>query len=181
MESVLTIVKKSCFRNNFSGIAGGAALASNIVSALSAAVIGIPTTNYTSEVIKCEFHNNVTQGNVQLHDELYGGLDFGLGGGAIVVYMNGFLNITDSLFVKNIAQNGEGGAILNGRSVAINPLRLGINVVAVRTVVNNCKFIENQALNGGAIASEPSTFPFPNRPPINPSDTQLFVLLFKIC
>ena len=39
--------------------------------------------------------------------------------------MNGYLDVVDSWFRDNIAENGDGGAILNGRSEAQNALSTG--------------------------------------------------------
>jgi len=71
--------------------------------------------------------------------------------------MNGYLNVTDSSFRNNIAQNGDGGAILNGRAAAQNVFNTGADVYDVKTTVANSQFIGNKAPlgNGGAIASLP--------------------------
>jgi predicted outer membrane repeat protein len=84
------------------------------------------------------------------------GLDFALGGGALVAYMNGYLNVTSSEFFNNVAQNGPGGAILNGDAAGNNLFGLGVDAFVVSTSVTHCSFGGNQALsgNGGAIASQ---------------------------
>jgi predicted outer membrane repeat protein len=71
--------------------------------------------------------------------------------------MNGYLNVVDSRFRENIAENGDGGAILNGRSEAQNIFSTGADAFDVRTTVVDSTFVGYQAPrgNGGAIASLP--------------------------
>jgi hypothetical protein len=73
--------------------------------------------------------------------------------------MNGYLTVDDSSFRDNIAENGDGGAILNGRSEAKNILSSGANAFDVATTIVNGTFIGNEVLtgNGGAIASLPGS------------------------
>jgi predicted outer membrane repeat protein len=112
-------------------------------------------------ITNCEFTNNDARGDQLAHDGFLGGpaagVNFALGGGARVAYMNGYLNVVDSWFRDNIAENGDGGAILNGRAEAQDLLSTGADVFDVRTTVVNSTFIGNEAPagNGGAIASLP--------------------------
>jgi hypothetical protein len=122
---------------------------------------GHPFTNFATTIVNCEFNNNVARGDQTQHDALFGGpaagLNFALGGGALVACMNGSLDVVDSSFSGNIAENGDGGAILNGRSEAQNVFFTGADVFDVRTTIVNSTFVGNQAPrgNGGAIASLP--------------------------
>jgi len=141
----------------------------------------IPFVKTTTTINDCLFEDNITLGNLPLHDFLQfmiagppDGIDFPLGGGALVCYINGLLDVNDSKFYRNTALNSDGGAILNGRAAASDPLGIvGIIGFEVTTNVNRCVFEDNQAVNGGAIASEPSIlFPSLN---ITVADTVLNV------
>jgi predicted outer membrane repeat protein len=59
----------------------------------------------------------------------------------------------------NIAENGDGGAILNGRAEAKNPFSTGVDAFDVGTTIINSTFVGNTATtgNGGAIASLPGS------------------------
>ena len=59
--------------------------------------------------------------------------------------MNGYLNVSDSKFHHNTAQNGDGGAILNGRAAAQNALFSGADAYDVQTTIVNCQFTGNAA------------------------------------
>lgn len=72
------------------------------------------------------------------------------GGGAIFNGLTGNLTIQSSTFIQN-STSGDGGAIANGGS-AVN---VGVLLFAGGTVsADNNLFIDNQAINGAAIASE---------------------------
>jgi predicted outer membrane repeat protein len=80
--------------------------------------------------------------------------------------MNGYLNVVDSRFRDNIAEHGDGGAILNGRSEAQNILSSGADAFDVATTIVSSTFVGNKALagNGGAVASLPGlVFSIPER------------------
>ncbi len=80
-------------------------------------------------------------------------IDFALGGGALVTYMNGYMDVSNSVFEDNRALGGDGGAILNGGSATVGGF--GASAYDVQTTVKNSTFIRNSAPagNGGAIAS----------------------------
>ena len=97
------------------------------------------------------------------------GIDFPLGGGALVSYLNGLLIVHDSKFLNNRTENGPGGAILNGFSSGVNIIGTGAVAFEASTQVTNSTFFCNSADqtsnvglnilgNGGAIASLPGTF-----------------------
>lgn len=171
VDSIQVDILDSKFINNFSAIAGGALSTANIVNSF-ATILNPPArlTLFPTTVKNTTFCNNVTAGNLQYHDTILGGpaagIDFPLGGGAIVCYLNGILNVDQCTFLNNEAQNGYGGAILNGRSAALNPLGAQTTVVSAQTTVNQSKFVNNRAFTGlgSSIASLPSTFVF--TPPV---------------
>ena len=182
MDSLQTNLSDCKFENNYADVAGGALSTANIVNTISyGAISKTPSVIFTTEIKGCIFKNNLASGNQILHDLQLGGtaagLDFGLGGGAIVVYMNGRANISDTEFIGNMATNGDGGAILNGRAAAVDPLGIPVIAVNVNTSIINCNFVDNKIKNGfgGAIASLPSTYPFPNLPRLNLNETILTV------
>ena len=166
-DSQKSTVRNSRFSNNFAKVNAGALSTTNVVDTFVNATLfgtGHVFTLFTTTVSNCEFDNNIAEGDQTAHDTIFGdaaalGLDFALGGGALVTYMNGYLNVIDSSFLNNTAQNGDGGAILNGRSAAQNALFSGADVYDVETTVVNCALIGNSAPlgNGGGIGSLPDT------------------------
>ena len=117
-------------------------------------------TKFATTISNCQFSHNVAQGDRAQHDALFGGpsagLNFAMGGGALLAYMNGYLNVVDSTFRDNVAENGDGGAILNGGAEAQNVFATGADAFDVLTTVVNSTFVGNEAAgNGGAIASLP--------------------------
>ncbi len=173
-DSQPSTVSNSWFDSNVASVNAGALSTTNVVDTIANAVLYGPNqtfTKFTTFVSNCLFTNNVAQGNQSLHDSFGGlglasGFDFPLGGGALVAYMNGYLNVSDSVFLNNIAQNGPGGAILNGAAAATNIFGTGVDAFAVNTTVSRSGFVGNQAPNGngGATASLPdSVFTIPQR------------------
>lgn len=171
IDSETTIVRESVFIKNYSAVNSGALSTTNIVNTIASNVQStpVPLVKFTTTLIKCVFKRNITKGDETLRGAILGGLtqiSFPLGGGAVTCYMNGLLDIKECSFIKNKAQNGDGGAVLNGDSAA-NHVLGNPNIVAFAATTNVCDstFIGNQAVNGGAIASEPSTFVF--EPPLD--------------
>jgi predicted outer membrane repeat protein len=172
-DSQMTAVRNSRFESNVAVINAGALATTNAVDTIvNAALFGLGHvfTKFGTTISHCEFNHNVAQGDQVTHDGLLGGLasgiNFALGGGALVAYMNGYLNVVDSRFRDNIAEHSDGGAILNGRSEAQNLLSSGADAFDVGTTVVNSTFVGNKAVtgNGGAIASLPGLiFTIPER------------------
>lgn len=181
VDSIKVTINDSKFFENRATVAGGALSTSNIVNTIAhAAVHPTPPQDFvpfTTAICNTKFWGNVAEGNLAAHDALFGGpalsgVDFPFGGGAIAVYVNGYLNVEDSNFKNNQSINSNGGAILNGRSAGQNMLGSGADGFIVNTRIINSIFEGNSALasgplpseaNGGAIASLPSTF-FPELP-----------------
>jgi predicted outer membrane repeat protein len=182
VDSLRVDLKHSSFKHNIAAVAGGAISTTNIVNTFATGFLRAPFTPFTTTISNCKFSENVVQGNQALHDLIFGGpaasgTDFPFGGGAIAVYINGYLDLYESEFYKNYAQNSEGGAILNGNAAGQNIIGSGANGFIVQTNVTRCSFKENQSAteNGGGIASMPSSFPFPTPLPITVADTVLNV------
>lgn len=180
VDSITVKVKESKFHRNIAAVAGGALSTTNIVNTISTGYGGLPFTPFTTFISKCKFSHNVAQGNENLRGMIFGGpalsgAQFPIGGGAISVYINGYLNVADSTFHKNVAQNSNGGAIVNGAAAGENIAFSGADGFIAQTKVKNCKFEENisPTENGGAIASLPSFF-FSSLP-ITVNSTSLFV------
>lgn len=152
------------FEANEAAVNGGAVCTTNIVGTISAANTGIPLVKRLTSIRRCRFVNNIALANEQLRENMLEGsfsygLGFPIGGGAVVCYLNGLLDVVDSEFLDNESL-ADGGAIMNGSAATFNFV-FGAPVpdtYAVTTNVRNCKFIRNKAhRNGGAIASESST------------------------
>lgn len=175
VDSEQTDINYCKFIKNSSAVNAGAIATTNIVNTIASAIANppVPLILTTTNINNCLFEDNITLGNQPLRDFLQfmvagpaDGINFPLGGGAVVCYMNGLLNINDSKFINNTALNSNGGAILNGKSSASSPLGIpGITAFAVTTNISRCVFEANSAVDGGAISSEPSTFVFV--PPLN--------------
>lgn len=171
VDSLRVLIEKSVFKDNTSSVNAGAVSTTNIVNTIASAINSRPLVTFRTKIKECLFEHNTTFGNLILHDALLGGtsagIDFPLGGGALVCYMNGLLDVIESKFIDNESQNSDGGAILNGRSAASQVFGIpGLTAFKVETNVTKCEFINNRAINGsgGAIASLPSSFVF--TPPI---------------
>jgi predicted outer membrane repeat protein len=165
-DSEMTAVRNSRFEGNVAAVNAGALATTNAVDTIVNAAFFGPShvfTKFGTTITNCEFSANVARGDQLKHDALFGGptagINFALGGGALVAYMNGYLNVADSWFHDNIAENGDGGAVLNGRSEAHNILSSGADAFDVGTTVVNSTFAGNKAMtgNGGAIASLPGS------------------------
>jgi predicted outer membrane repeat protein len=150
----LTVRVDDCsFVNNVATVDAGALATTNVVGTIA----GAPNT-FATTVSDSAFIDNVCQADPAAHTALNNlvgapGLNFAYGGGALVAYMNGYLNVDHDLFEGNVTRNGDGGAILNGNASAN---LFGISAFTVRTTVTDCLFRDNAAPhgNGGAIASE---------------------------
>jgi len=164
-DSQKTTVRNSRFTYNLATVSGGALATTNVVDTIVNASLfgpGHVFTKFATTISNCQFSHNVAQGDRLQHDALFGGpaagLNFALGGGALLTYMNGYLNVIDSTFRDNIAENGDGGAILNGGAEAQNVFFSGADAFDVLTTVVNSTFVGNEAAgNGGAIASLPGS------------------------
>ena len=161
-DTLTTTVRNSSFQRNVASVNAGAISTTNVVNTIIWQTFfhAPPPVFFATTVSNCDFSENVAEGDQGVHDTgMFGGpaasgINFPLGGGALVTYMNGRLNVSGSSFNKNLARNGDGGAILNGRSGASGG---GFNVIAydVETKVTDSRFVGNRAPtgSGGAIAS----------------------------
>jgi len=171
IDSLTANVNSSSFIHNVATVDGGAIATTNIVDS----IVGGPN-SFVTTVNNSSFLNNVAEGNVADHTALNDflgaglGLDFARGGGAITTYVNGHLAVNNSLFTDNVAESGDGGAILNGDSSGDNVFGTGLTSDNATSVVTGSTFIGNRALdgNGGAVASDTDGVLAPN-----PSDTSL--------
>ena len=160
-DSQKTTVRNSMFQGNVATVNAGALSTTNVVDTIVNGTFRIPTfTKFGTTVTNCDFINNQTLGDQAAHDSALGGistgLNFAFGGGALVAYMNGYLDVIGSRFMNNVALGGDGGAILNGRSEAENVFGSKADAFEVRTTISGCTFRGNQSAgNGGAVASMP--------------------------
>jgi len=159
-DSLTTNVQDTVFQSNHAFVNGGALSTTNVVDTIVYTVLGqAPIPFFTTTIANCLFIANVADGNLAIHDtEMFGSpdvsrIDFALGGGALVTYMNGYTDVSNSVFADNSAVGGDGGAILNGASATVGGF--GATAYDVQTTVKNSTFIGNSAPagNGGAIAS----------------------------
>jgi len=176
-DSIRSFVENSTFIGNNGSVSAGALATTNVVNTFVNAQLYGPNssfTKYSTTISGSSFINNVAQGNKAIHDGIFGGpaasgVDFPLGGGALVSYINGILHVRDSKFVNNRTDNGPGGAIVNGSSAGVNILGTGAVAFEASTKVENSTFFCSSAKqtsnvapnllgNGGAFASLPGTF-----------------------
>jgi predicted outer membrane repeat protein len=153
IDTLTVSVDSSTFLNNVASVDAGALATTNVVGT----IVGAPN-NFATTITNSSFVGNVCQADPGAHAVLNTfvgspGLNFAYGGGALVAYMNGYLNVDSDSFIGNETLNGEGGAILNGDASAN---LFGISAFVVQTKVTRSTFIGNVAVNGngGAIASE---------------------------
>jgi predicted outer membrane repeat protein len=162
-DSQKTTVRNSMFQGNVATVNAGALSTTNVVDTIVNGTFfgpASPFTKFGTTVTNCDFINNQTLGDQAAHDSALGGittgLNFAFGGGALVAYMNGYLDVSGSRFLNNVVLGGDGGAILNGRSEAENVFGSGADAFEVRTTISGCTFRGNlSAGNGGAVASMP--------------------------
>jgi predicted outer membrane repeat protein len=155
IDSLTTNVTGSSFIGNTATVTGGAIATTNIVDSL----VGGPN-QFVTTVTNSTFIDNTAVGTAAARTALNDfqganiGIDFADGGGALTTYINGHLVVKGSLFVGNVAENGDGGAILNGDSSAVNVF--GVTSQNADTTISGSIFIGNEAStgNGGAVASE---------------------------
>jgi len=160
-DSLTTNIDHTVFQTNHAFVNGGAISTTNVVDTIVYTAFGVtPIPFYTTTVKNSQFIGNVADGNIAIHDSIFGGqvitgIDFALGGGAYVTYMNGYTEIENSVFQDNQALGGDGGAILNGRSANVGGAFGPAVAYDVQTTVKNSTFTGNSAPagNGGAIAS----------------------------
>ncbi|MCB1111514.1 MAG: hypothetical protein H7A37_10545 [Chlamydiales bacterium] len=158
VDSLDTFIDNTVFRDNVASVNAGALATTNVVNTL----FGGPSP-YRTTVTDSVFENNIAMGNLDDWNFMNAAIstfapglaiNFSLGGGAVVNYMNGNLDIHDSLFRNNEALNGDGGAILSGN--AVSTVFGNLVAAGVETNITDSVFINNKALNGngGAIAAE---------------------------
>jgi predicted outer membrane repeat protein len=159
-DSLTASVQETTFQSNHAFVNGGALSTTNVVDTIVYTVFGQTTIPFFATTIaNCQFTANVADGNLTIHDtEMLGSpdvskIDFALGGGALVTYINGYTDVRNSVFKDNRALGGDGGAILNGASATVGGF--GATAYDVQTTVKNSTFVGNSAPagNGGAIAS----------------------------
>lgn len=153
IDSLDVFVIKSTFIDNVAHVNGGAIATTNVVDTF----LGGPI-NLTTSVLDSTFIGNIAEGNAGYHAFMNGlfsnpglSIDFAFGGGALANYMHGNMVVDGSLFKDNHAINTDGGAILSGYGSAMS----GSFIVAagVNTTVTDSVFVDNSAVNGGAIAA----------------------------
>jgi predicted outer membrane repeat protein len=171
-DSQKTTVRNSRFDGNIATVNAGALATTNVVDTIvNATFFGADHvfTKFGTTITNCDFTHNQALGDIAAHEAVFGGpaggLNFAFGGGALVAYMNGYLDVVDSRFRNNVVLGGDGGAILNGRSEAQNIFFSGADAFEVRTTISGSTFIGNSAPgNGGAVASLPGLlFTIPER------------------
>lgn len=152
-DTLTITITRSNFVGNIATVDGGALATTNVVGT----IVGAPNA-FGTTVSHSSFVGNVCLADPAAHATLNNfvgapGLNFAFGGGAMVAYMNGYINADHDDFRGNVTQNGDGGAILNGNASAN---LFGISAFAVQTSVASCTFEGNRAPNGngGGIASE---------------------------
>ena len=152
-DTLTVKVDGSTFLGNVASVDAGALATTNVVGT----IVGAPN-HFATTVTNSSFLGNVAMADPAAHAVLNGfvgapGLSFAGGGGALVAYMNGYLNVDHDVFAGNQARAGDGGAILNGDASAN---LFGISAFVVQTQVTDSAFLGNSATtgNGGAIASE---------------------------
>src|SRR5882762_7581243 len=159
-DSLTANVQDTVFQSNHAFVNGGALSTTNVVDTIVYTTFGQTTIPFfATKIANCQFISNVADGNLTIHDtEMFGSpdvsrIDFALGGGALVTYMKGYMDVSNSVFEDNRALGGDGGAILNGGSATVGGF--GASAYDVQTTVKNSTFTGNSAPagNGGAIAS----------------------------
>lgn len=147
------------FKGNISAVNAGALATTNIVNAIASSINGVKLLTYKTTLQGCTFDGNVTLGNEQLHREMFkpalnGEQTFSLGGGAVSCYVEGILDVNDCVFKNNIAQNGDGGALINGDARVDTVFGQVLNTEVAVTTITDSVFINNTACfgNGGALA-----------------------------
>lgn len=172
-DSLTANINGSTFTNNIATVNGGAISTTNIVDS----IVGGPN-QFVTTINDSSFIHNISYGDPVAHEALNNflgfpiGIDFARGGGALTSYITGHLVVNDSLFLNNVAQDGNGGAILNGFSSGNNVFGTGLTTDVATTAVSGSTFIGNVALHGdgGAVASA-SDHVLPD----NPADLSLVV------
>ena len=146
IDSLNVLVDQSIFHDNYAEANAGALATTSIVEFLVGS-----NALFTTTVTHSSFIANHAKGDSSALDALFAsfGLVFPSGGGALVTYLRGILEVDGCLFFHNSTLLGEGGALLNGD--AEFP---GGGVASVETRVSNSRFITNTAADGGAIASK---------------------------
>ncbi len=155
VDSLDVYVDRSVFKNNIGIVNGGALANTTVVDTLAGGPIDL--TVYVTDSL---FTNNVAEGNrdawafmTNFFAPLGLNIEFALGGGALVNYMHGNLNVDGSTFNGNMSINSDGGAIISGSgNTTAGPylLAAGVNTIITDSVFNNNKAIGG---SGGAIAA----------------------------
>lgn len=156
VDSMNVDIKTSVFYRNTADVAGGAFATTNVVNQL----VWGNDRFFTTRVSDSLFVENSARGDdasAAFLGSLFsdpGNLDirFSQGGGAMVNYMRGILEVNRSTFINNSTEFGQGGAILSGDASAIAGGSAVIGASA-ETSVKRSLFINNSALEGGAIAA----------------------------
>lgn len=173
-DSLRVLLKGCNFYNNTGFVSAGGFATTTIVQTLVSSIQSLPQPSpLSSTLIGCCFQNNLAQGNQAIRAGILGGIiniAFPIGGGAVVCYVNGELNLIDCKFDGNQALNSNGGTIVNGMSAIV----LAGTIQNAKTTVINCTFEKGYAIRGGAIASEADiTF--------GPADPNVTVLTVDEC
>ena len=155
VDSLNTDVYRSHFHQNTADVNAGALATTNVVNQL----VWGNDRFFTTRVFDSVFTENFARSDAataafmnSLFSDPPLAIEFPTGGGAVVNYMRGILEIDGSHFVGNSTQFGQGGAILNADSATtIDP---GFVLAASsETIITDSFFAHNSAVDGGAIAS----------------------------
>jgi predicted outer membrane repeat protein len=153
VDSLTTNIDRSLFLNNSSTVNGGAVSTTNLLNTIAEGANFVPL---ATTITNSSFIGDTTLGDPSAWETLNGefsayGVQFPRGGGAISSYLNGRLVADHDSFFGNVAQNADGGAIVNGGAVAE-----GGTIAGTNSSITNSLFSGNRASNGngGAIASE---------------------------
>jgi hypothetical protein len=143
IDSLNVLIDRTEFHDNYAEANAGALATTSVVEFLAGG-----SSLFTTTVTDSSFVANHALGDSTTLDALLG-VTFASGGGAVVTYLRGILEVDGCEFLDNSTLLGEGGALLNGDAVAG-----GGFIASVETTVSKSRFLGNSAVDGGAIASK---------------------------
>lgn len=158
IDSIVTHISASAFKNNTAFYSGGAVLTVGLLDIAAGRIPSSVTVDRSLFIGNQAIGSPIAQQIFESAGSALTGLEThginGGGGGAIANTSNIQLSVKDSQFIGNAASNGFGGAILNGGAVA-NPIGMPYVQFAYggTTTITRSAFSDNHALNGGALGS----------------------------